>query len=143
MAKTKGLWVLVAGAVVAAGISTATASAGGPGGVIEAGDIATAVGTGEFLNSLVGFVARGTSNEDASAKVLAQCEAAGGVLCTADEVTNDNLCIVSVASQSTKVVAGGAGVTIEAARQDASNRAAAAGTPEGPDAAIVVSACNQ
>ena len=142
MAKINGLWALVAGAVVAAGISTATASAGGPGGYVE-GDIATAVGTGEFLDSLIGFVARGPSNEEASAKVLAQCESAGGVLCTVDEVTNDNLCIASVASPITKVVAGGAGVTIEAARQDALNKAAASGTPEGPDATIVVSACNE
>jgi hypothetical protein len=143
MAKVSGLWVLVAGAVVAAGISTATAWAGGPGGVVEAEDVSTAVGSGEFLDTLVGFVARGATNEEASAKVLAQCEAAGGVLCTADEVTNDLLCIVSVGSPTTKVVAGGAGVTVEAAFRDAINRAAANGTPEGPDAAIVVSACNQ
>jgi hypothetical protein len=143
MAKINGLLALVAGAVVAAGISTATASAGGPGGYVEGVDIATAVGSGEFLDTLIGFVARGPSNEEASAKVLAQCESAGGVLCTVDEVTNDKLCIASVASPITKVVAGGAGVTIEAAHQDALNKAAAAGTPEGPDATIVVSACNE
>ena len=40
------------------------------------------------------------------------------------------------------VGAGGAGVTIEAARDDAYNRAAAAGTPFGDDpTSIVVSAC--
>ena len=73
--------------------------------------------------------------------VIAACQAAGGVECTSDEVTNDNLCIVSVASSSTGVVAGGAGPTIEAARQDALNKAIANGTPEGDDAVVLVSAC--
>ena len=53
----------------------------------------------------------------------------GGQNCTSDEVTNDNLCIVSVADAGNEVVAGGAGATVEAARDDAFQRAAANGTP--------------
>ena len=56
-------------------------------------------------------------------------------------MTNDRLCIVSVGDGVTHVVSGGAGVTVEAARDDAFNRAAAAGTPLGADATTVVSAC--
>ena len=125
------------------------AYAGGPSGTV-AEDISVAVGTGTFedfadgvggLMDEAGFTATGPTNEAASAAVIAACQAAGGVECTADEVTNDNLCIVSVASDLTGVVSGGAGPTIEAATQDALSRAAAAGTPEGDDAVVLVSDC--
>jgi uncharacterized protein YbjQ (UPF0145 family) len=56
-------------------------------------------------------------------------------------VTNDNLCIVSVGSSTAGVVAGGAGVTVDAARQDAINKAAANNTPLGADAVVIISAC--
>ncbi|MGI9123539.1 MAG: DUF4189 domain-containing protein [Mycobacterium sp.] len=140
MANTRLVRALVAAGVLAGAVSTGVAWAGGPDGAVEA-DAFFAVGTGEFINSIVGFTATGATSEEASANVIAACQAAGGVECTADEVTNDNLCIASVASDSTDVVAGGAGPTVEAARQDAINKAAANGTPEGPDAVVVVSDC--
>lgn len=134
--------LMVAG-LVAVGISIGTARAGGPGGTIEDGsDMSVAVGTGVFVDELVGFRATGPTNDDASARVIAQCQSAGGQECTSDEVTNDNLCIVSVADDSNDVVAGGAGVTTEAARDDALQRAAANGTPLSPAAVIVISDCH-
>ena len=140
MGRTRKVWTFVAAGVVTVGVSTGIAWAGGPGGTVEA-DTSVAVGTGLFSNSIVGFTATGATNDEAEAKVIAACQAAGGVECTADEVTNDSLCIASVASDLTKIVAGGAGPTVEAARQDALNKAMAQGTPEGPDAVVVVSAC--
>jgi hypothetical protein len=134
---------LVAAGVIAVGISTGTAWAGGPGGTVEnSTEISVAVGTGVFIDGLVGFTATGATNDEASARVIAQCQSAGGQECTSDEVTNDNLCIVSVADDGNEVVAGGAGVTSEAARDDAFQRAAANGTPLGPTAAIVISDCH-
>ena len=134
---------LVIAGVIAAAMSTSTASAGGPGGANEnSTDISVAVGTGVFIDDLVGFKATGATNDEASARVIAQCQSAGGQECTSDEVTNDNLCIVSVADDSNEVVAGGAGATTEAAREDAYRRAAANGTPLGPDALIVISDCH-
>lgn len=140
MGRTRRVWTVVAAGVVAGAVSTGTAWAGGPGGAVEAGT-SVAVGTGLFNNSIVGFSATGATNDEASANVIATCQAAGGVDCTADEVTNDNLCIAAVASDLTNIVAGGAGPTVEAARQDALNKAIANGTPEGPDAVVVVSVC--
>lgn len=140
MGRTRKVWASVAAGVVAGGVSTGIAWAGGPGGTVEA-DTSVAVGTGLFNNSIVGFTATGATNDEAAAKVIAACQAAGGVDCTADEVTNDNLCIAAVASDLTDIVAGGAGPTVEAARQDALNKAMANGTPEGPDAVVVVSVC--
>ena len=141
---------IVAAGVIAAGISTGTAWAGGPGGVIEdPNDMSVAVGTGVFegevvggADYLMGFRALGETNDEASAAVIAACQAAGGVECTADEVTNDDLCIVSVADDDSNVVSGGAGVTIEAARADALQRAAANNTPEGPNARVLISDCS-
>lgn len=140
MGRTRKVWAFVAAGVVAGGVSTGIAWAGGPGGTVEA-DTSVAVGTGLFNNSIVGFTATGATNDEAAAKVIAACQAAGGVDCTADEVTNDSLCIAAVASDLTDIVAGGAGPTVEAARQDALNKAMANGTPEGPDAVVVVSVC--
>jgi len=140
MAKTRKVWTVVAAGVLAGGISTGIAWAGGPPGMVQE-DASVAVGSGAFAGSIAGFTATGATNDEASAKVIAACQAAGGVDCTADEVTNDNLCIVSVVSDDTDVVSGGAGPTIEAARQDALNRAIANGTPEGADATVLVSAC--
>lgn len=142
MVSRRSVSVIAAACVVGAGISVGTAWAGGPGGVVEdPEDISAAVGTGLFEGALVGFTATGDTNEEASAAVLAQCQSAGGVECTSDEVTNDNLCIVSVADDVNDVVAGGAGATVDAARADAFNRAAANNTPLDPSASVVVSAC--
>ncbi|MBU3752217.1 MAG: DUF4189 domain-containing protein [Mycobacterium sp.] len=150
MAKT-GLLSAIAAGVLIGGISTGIAWAGGPGGTVEdPEDIFAAVGTGTFedfadgvggLGGEAGFTATGDTAEEASAAVLAQCQSAGGVDCTVDEVTNDRLCIVSVGSSSAGVVAGGAGVTVDAARQDAIARAAANNTPLGADAVVIISAC--
>ncbi|HOB47964.1 MAG TPA: DUF4189 domain-containing protein [Mycobacterium sp.] len=133
---------IAAAGVIAAGISTGIAWAGGPGGVVEdPEDIYDAVGTGTFDGGLVGFHATGDTFEEASEAVLAECRADGGMDCTVDEYSNDNLCIVSVADDVTDVVAGGAGPTVEAAKADAVARAAANGTPLDASAAIVISAC--
>ena len=130
-------------AVMALPITTGTAWAGGPGGAVDgSAEISVAVGTGVFIDGLVGFTATGATNEEASARVIAQCQSAGGQECTSDEVTNDRLCIVSVADDTNDVVSGGAGLTVELARADAFVRAAANGTPLGPTAAVVVSDCH-
>ncbi|MCB0939588.1 MAG: hypothetical protein KDB72_05035 [Mycobacterium sp.] len=138
----------VAGVVVA-GICTGTAWAGGPEGGAP-GDLFEAVGSGTFddtrdgpggASTEVGFRATGATAGQASAAVVAACQAAGGVDCTSDEVTNDNVCIVSVFDPGTNVDAGGAGPTVEAARQDAIQRAAANNTPMSPAAAVLISAC--
>jgi hypothetical protein len=142
MAKYRLLSSIAAAGIVAAGISTGVAWAGGPGGVVDdPEDIYEAVGTGTFDNSLVGFRATGDTLEEVSAALLAECQADGGIDCTVDEYSNDNLCIVSVADDITDVVAGGAGPTVEAAKADAVARAAANGTPLDASAAIVISAC--
>ncbi|MFN8042569.1 MAG: hypothetical protein U0S13_04355 [Mycobacterium sp.] len=144
-----GSAVVVAAGVVAAGISSGTAWAGGPEGGAP-NDLFEAVGSGTFddtrdgpggASTEVGFRATGATAGQASAAVVAACQAAGGVDCTSDEVTNDNLCIVSVFDPGTNVDAGGAGPTVEAARQDAIQRAAANNTPMSPAAAVLISAC--
>ncbi|OBG16543.1 hypothetical protein A5765_07375 [Mycolicibacterium celeriflavum] len=142
MVNTRLVSVIAAAGLIGAGFSAGTAWAGGQGGVVEdPEDISAAVGTGVFDGAVVGFTATGDTNDEASAAVIAQCEQAGGVQCTSDEVTNDRLCIVSVADDVSDVVAGGAGVTVEAARADAFNRAAANNTPLSPTAPVVISAC--
>lgn len=142
MAKTRLVPAIVTAGILAVGVPAGTAWAGGPGGTVEdPPDISVAVGTGTFINEMDGFIGTGDTNDEASASVLAQCNAAGGVDCTVDEVTNDNLCIVSVADDITDVIAGGAGPTVEAAVADAFARAAGNGTPMTPGAPVVVSVC--
>ncbi len=143
MANTRLISAIAAAGFIAAGIPAGIAWAGGPGGTVDdaANDISVAVGTGTFIGELDGFIGTGDTNDEASASVLAQCNAAGGVDCTVDEVTNDNLCIVSVADDGSDVVAGGAGPTIEAAVADAYARAAANNTPLAPNSPVVISAC--
>lgn len=145
MARIPWVSAIVATGVIAIGMSTgAVAWAGGPDGDVEnTSEVSEAVGTGVFAGALVGFRATGTTNDEASSQVIAACQRVGGQNCTADEVTNDDLCIVSLADNESSVVAGGAGTTIEAARQDAVARAAANGTPTAPSATIVISACPQ
>ena len=141
MANKRLVSAILAAGVVAAGVSIGAAWADGPGGVVQDTDISEAVGTGVFDGELVGFLAAGATNDQAATNVIAACQAAGGSECTADEVTNDNLCIVSVADDDTDVVAGGAGVTVEAARIDALAKAAGNNTPIGADSPIVISDC--
>jgi enamine deaminase RidA (YjgF/YER057c/UK114 family) len=141
MANTRLISAIAAAGFLAAGVPAGIAWAGGPGGTVEDTNISAAVGTGTFVGELDGFTGFGATNEEASASVLAQCNAAGGVDCTVDEVTNDNLCIVSVADDMSDVVAGGAGPTVPAAVADAFARAAANNTPLGPNSPVVVSSC--
>jgi hypothetical protein len=128
--------------VVVATFSGGSAWAGGPGGVVEGdGEFSQAVGSGVLNETLAGFAATGPSNEAASAAVIAACEQAGAEECSRDEVTNDNLCVVSVGEDSSGVVAGGAGPTVEAARDDAFRHSVDAGAALTQDARILVSAC--
>lgn len=136
--------ILVAG-MIAAGISMSNAWAGGPDSGV---DQFSAVGSGTFVDPRnadesveVGFSATGATAADASAAVIAACQADGGQDCTSDMVTNDNLCIASVGDDISDVVAGGAGVSVEAARLDAIGRAAASNTPMSPGALVVISVC--
>jgi Domain of unknown function (DUF4189) len=129
--------------VVVALISVGTAWAGGPDGVVEGGgDMSRAVGSGVLSGDLVGFTATGPTNEAASAAVIVACQQAGAEDCSRDEVTNDNLCAVSVgADDDSGIVAGGAGLTLEAARDDAFRHAQDADAALGPGARILASAC--
>ena len=139
MASTRKILGFFGVAIVAATISAGSAWAGGADGVV---DMSRAVGSGVLNGGLVGFTVTGPTNEAASVAAVAACQQAGAQDCTRDEVTNDNLCIASVAaSNGSGVVAGGAGATVDAARADAYNRAAANNTPLDPAAKVVVSAC--
>lgn len=135
--------VILAAGAVAATVWAGSAWAGGPGGVVENdSDISAAVGSGVLNEALVGFTAAGSTNEAASAAVIVACQQAGAADCSRDEVTNDNLCIVSVgAGDGTGIVAGGAGPTVEAARDDAFRHAQDANAPLDPGAQILASAC--
>ncbi|MCB1263156.1 MAG: DUF4189 domain-containing protein [Mycobacterium sp.] len=169
MASTRKIWAIVAAGVLAGGVMTGCAKSESPSSETKASettaseskasetkaagaeDISVAVGTGEFTdtagdadpetNTIVGFTATAATNDEASAKVIKACEDAGGVECTADEVTNDNVCIASVASSETHVVAGGAGATVEDARLDAIKKSEDNKTPLGADAVVIISAC--
>lgn len=141
MAKTRLVPAIVAAGILAVGVPAGIAWAGGPSGTVEETDISEAVGTGTFIGEIDGFYASAPTNEEAAAEVLAACNAAGGVDCTVDEVTNDNLCIVSVGDPDSGVVAGGAGPTVEAAVLDATARAAGNNTPFGPNRTVIISDC--
>jgi len=125
--------------VAAAAISVGVAWAGGPPGAVE--EMSEAVGSGYVGDSLVGFRAGGATNDAAKQSVLAACQAAGGTECSADEVTNDNLCIVSIGDDDTGEVGGGAGPTVEAARDDAYQHAVDSGYPFPASARMLISAC--
>lgn len=152
MSSTRVMWTIVTAGVLAGGALSGCSNSESPGTEASVPEnISVAVGTGEFTdrdgdddpatNTIVGFKANGPTNDEASAKVIKACEDAGGVLCTADEVTNDNVCIASVASDATDVVAGGAGATVEDAKLDAISKAEDNETPLGPDAFVVISSC--
>ncbi len=139
LARTACLMIAALG-VVAAAFSMSTAWAGGPDGAVG-DDISQAVGSGVLNGTLTGFAATGSTNDAASAAVIAECQQAGAEECTRDEVTNDDLCVVSVGEDSTGVVAGGAGSTVEAARDDAVRHSVDADAALTPGARILVSAC--
>lgn len=147
-----------AAGALAAGLSMGTAWAGGPDGTDDGspgppgsyGGLFSAVGSGTFEdpadgpgrnNVEVGYNAYGNTAAEAEANLVAECQADGGRDCSADQVTNDNVCIVSVIDNPTYVIAGGAGPTVEAARLDAMARAAANGTPMSPGAQVLISDC--
>jgi hypothetical protein len=143
-----------AAAVIAAGISTGTAWAGGPTGPVDDspgppgsyGEMFSAVGSGTFVdpngqNVEVGYNEYGNTAAEAERNVVGQCLADGGQNCSSDIVTNDNLCIVTVVDGRTNINAGGAGPTVEAARQDALARAAASNMPMSPDSVVLISDC--
>lgn len=133
----KGFGLLVGGAVAAV-ISGGIAWAGGQDGEV---DMSRAVGSGVVNGGLVGFTVTGPTNEAATAAVLTACQQAGAQDCSRDEVTNDNVCIVSVGADDSGVVSGGAGPTLEAARGDAFRHAQDADAPLDPGARILASVC--
>ncbi len=134
--------MLAAVGVIVATFSAGTAWAGGPDGAVEGGDdISQAVGSGVLNGTLAGFAASGSTNDAASTAVIAVCQQAGAEECSRDEVTNDDLCVVSVGEDSSGVVAGGAGSTVEAARDDAFRHSVDASAALTPGARVLVSAC--
>jgi len=141
MAKTRLISAIVAAGAIAIGVPAGIAWAGGPDGTVEDNEISQAVGTGTFIGEIDGFTAIAPTNDEAAAEVLAACNAAGGVDCSVEEVTNDYLCIVSAGDPYTGEVSGGAGPTVEAAFADAAARAATTDVPFGPDAVVIISAC--
>ena len=154
MALKRTVSALFAGGVAAAAISMGMAWAGGPDGYVEDGgyvgpavnddpsdDVYGAVGSGYVGDALVGFSATGDNKDAATANVIAVCEAGGGVDCSWDEVTSDNLCIVSIGDDNTGQVGGGAGATPALARDDAFANAAGGGYPFDPGARTLIEAC--
>lgn len=154
MASTRWAAAVAAGAS-AAGISFGIAWAGGPGGTVDDspgppgsyGGMFSAVGSGTFVDPSdqdsveVGYNAYGNTEAEAESSLIGQCVADGGQNCSADMVTNDNLCIAVVVDINTRVDVGGAGPTVEAARLNAVDRAAANGTPVSPNSPVLISDC--
>lgn len=133
--------ILALGVIVSM-FSAGSAWAGGQDGAVESGDdFSQAVGSGVLEGTLAGFAATGATNEAASAAVIAACQQAGAEQCSRDEVTNDNLCVVSVGEDDSGVVAGGAGPTVEAARDDAVRHSVDANAALTQGARVLVSAC--
>ena len=140
-------------------LASGTAWAGGPGEPVDNtpgppgsyGGMFAAVGSGTFANINadgvqvgnveVGYDAFGNTAEEAVNSLVGMCEAEGGQNCSADMVTNDNLCIASIADGRDNVNSGGAGPTIEAARLDAIARAAASNLPMSPDSVVLIADC--
>ena len=146
MAATRMASAIFAIGVVVATFSVGSAWADGPDGWCSAlsrkARSLSAVGSGVLNGALAGFSATGPTNEAASAAVIAACQQAGAEDCSRDEVTNDNLCVVSVgAGDDSGIVSGGAGPTVEAARDDAFRHAADADAALDPGARVLVSAC--
>jgi len=128
--------------VVGMAATASPAWAGGPDGVVENDDISRAVGSGVLDGALVGFMAVGSTNKGAAAAVVAACQNAGGEQCSSDEVTNDVFCVVSLgAMDGSGVVAGGAGTTLEEAREDAVRNVGRADLVADPGARVLASSC--
>jgi len=116
--------------------------ADGPGGVVDSGAVSRAVGSGVRDGALIGYTATGPTNDLAASAVIAACQSAGATECTSDEESNDAVCIVSVgADDGSGVVSGGAGPTIEAARDDAFGHVSTAHLTFAPNARILASSC--
>ncbi|MFN8226682.1 MAG: hypothetical protein U0R18_08190 [Mycobacterium sp.] len=129
-------------AVFVAVLTAGPAAAGGPDGVVEDGNISRAVGSGLSGGTLVGFTATGPTNDAASAALIAACQDAGAQQCSSDEVTNDVFCVVSVgADDGSGIVAGGAGPTVDAARDDAFRNVGRANLMLDPAARVLASSC--
>ena len=74
--------------------------------------------------------------------LIAACQGAGAQQCSSDEVTNDVFCVVSVgADDGTGIVAGGAGPTVDAARDDAFRNVGRANLVLNPAARVLASSC--
>lgn len=139
--------------VIAVGMSVGTASAGGPPGAVDDspgppgtyGAVFSAVGSGTFAADghqvEVGYNTYGKTADEAEAALLAECRGDGGQNCSADEVTNDDLCIVVAFDDVARIQVGGAGPTIRDAQIAAVARAAANGTPINPAAPVLISDC--
>lgn len=145
MAITRSVSALLASGVATAGavaamVSAVPAWAGGPDGHVEGTGTSRAVGSGVLNDAFVGYVASGATNQEATTAVIAQCHNAGADQCTSDEVTSEPLCVVSVGAAD-GTVSGGAGTTVEAARQNAFENATAVERDLGPDAKILASSC--
>lgn len=147
MVVARGVSAVLISAVSALGVAAsllcaASASAGGPPGLVEDGAVSRAVGSGLVNGVLVGYTASGPTNEAAAAAVVSVCQGAGAEQCSSDEVTNDVFCVVTVgADDGTGVVAGGAGGTVDAARGDAFANAGRAGVVLDPAARVLASSC--
>lgn len=129
-------------AVFVAVLTAGPAAAGGPDGVVEDGNISRAVGSGLSGGTLLGFTATGPTNDAASAALIAACQDAGAQQCSSDEVTNDVFCVVSVgADDGSGIVAGGAGPTVDAARDDAFRNVERANLMLDPAARVLASSC--
>lgn len=137
------VWIRGMSAVLLCAVALAApAWAGGPGGVADTGVVSRAVGSGVRDGTLIGFTATGPTNAMASSAVIAACQAAGADQCSSDEQTNDVYCIVSVgADDGSGIVSGGAGSTVEAAREDAFRHVGQANLTLDPSARILASSC--
>ena len=141
MGVVRGIAGVLAGVVAAIAVA-GPAWAGGPDGVVESDVVSRAVGSGLRDGVLVGFSASGPTNTAASAAVIEVCQNAGAEQCSSDEVTNDVFCVVSIgADDGSGIVAGGAGLTVDAARDDAIHNVGRADLVIAPDARVLASSC--
>ncbi len=146
MAITRSVFAVFAAGVVTAGTITATISASlawadGPGGEVEPGVMSRAVGSGVLDGVLLGYTASGATNDEAEAAVIAVCQGAGADQCTSDEVTNADVCVVSVGEDDSGLVAGGAGHTIEDAFANAVYNASEFDQVLDPTGRVLISSC--
>ena len=139
MAITRSVSAVFAAGVVTAGAVAAMVSTG-PAWADDAG-MSRAVGSGVIDGVLVGYMASGATNDEAEAAVLAVCQNAGADQCTSDEVTNADVCVVSVGEDDSGLVAGGAGHTIEEAFANAVENASNFDQVLDPTGRVLISSC--